>query len=145
MRRDQGRCAVPGCRSSVFVDVHHILPKGEGGTHDTVNLTCMCAAHHRAIHKGQLFVEGTPDSGLVFRHADGSRYGANVCAATAQVMTDVFSALRELGFKETACRQALNVVRPHVGAEPAVDTVLRQALKVMRAGAGVARVCPPGG
>ena len=33
MHRDGGRCVVPGCRDAVFVDVHHLVLRSEGGEH----------------------------------------------------------------------------------------------------------------
>src|SRR5215203_5896997 len=37
LRRDHHRCQVPGCRHSVFVDVHHIRTRKEGGGHELDN------------------------------------------------------------------------------------------------------------
>jgi len=132
MRRDGGQCIVNGCRSGVFLDIHHTVPREEGGTHDPDLLACLCAAHHRAVHKGQLIIEGRHSTGFVFRHADGTAYGATVCPETAQVMSDAFSALRGLGFAETEARRALDFVRTHVGRGASLDDVLRNALRALR-------------
>jgi hypothetical protein len=40
--RDHHACVVPGCRSCVFVDVHHLDPRAEGGSHDPDNLVTLC-------------------------------------------------------------------------------------------------------
>jgi hypothetical protein len=72
LRRDGARCTVTGCRHATFVDVHHVVPRADGGAHASENLITLCSAHHRAIHRGNLFVEGTPSTGLRFRHADGT-------------------------------------------------------------------------
>ena len=50
MRRDRGRCRVPGCRAAAWVDVHHIVPKSCGGTHEAENLVVVCGLC-RARHK----------------------------------------------------------------------------------------------
>jgi hypothetical protein len=34
LRRDGGKCLVPGCRNHAFLEVHHSEPRAEGGTHD---------------------------------------------------------------------------------------------------------------
>ncbi len=108
MQRDSGRCVVPGCRHAVWVDVHHLVPRAEGGRHDPDALVVICGAHHRAIHRGTLFIEGTVSSGLSFLHADGTLYGARALEpARAAAASEAFAALRELGFAETAVRQAL--------------------------------------
>ncbi len=63
MRRHHKRCAVPGCQNHVFVDLHHLDPLGEGGSHDPDRLIALCGAHHRATHAGP------PDQLAPFVHA----------------------------------------------------------------------------
>ncbi|MEQ9325526.1 MAG: HNH endonuclease signature motif containing protein, partial [Polyangiaceae bacterium] len=76
LRRDKKRCVVPGCHNHRFLDLHHVTPRSEGGTHDPDNLATLCGAHHRAAHAGTLVLEGTAPHGFTCRHADGSLYGA---------------------------------------------------------------------
>lgn len=46
-----GACTVDGCGNRYRLEVHHILPRGEGGSHDLDNLTTLCWWHHHvAIH-----------------------------------------------------------------------------------------------
>ena len=59
LRRDHRRCAVPGCRNALFLDLHHIAPRSEGGANDADNLITLCGVHHRAAHRGELVVEGS--------------------------------------------------------------------------------------
>ncbi len=33
-RRDHGKCRVPGCRSARNLEIHHIVRRADGGTHD---------------------------------------------------------------------------------------------------------------
>jgi 5-methylcytosine-specific restriction endonuclease McrA len=128
-QRDGGRCRVPGCRHAVYVDVHHIAPKAEGGSHDPENLVTLCSAHHRALHRGELVAEGRASSALTFRHADGSSYGApHVSPAAAVARATAFRALVSLGFREGEARRALERLSPHVGHEASAESVLRQAL-----------------
>ena len=37
-RRDRGRCVVPGCRAARHLEVHHVVPRALGGTHDPLGL-----------------------------------------------------------------------------------------------------------
>jgi hypothetical protein len=74
-RRDGGRCVVDGCTQSIWLDIHHLTWRTDGGGHDAENLIMLCSAHHTAIHEGRLLVEGRPSMGLSFRHADGASYG----------------------------------------------------------------------
>jgi RuvA, C-terminal domain/HNH endonuclease len=129
MRRDGGRCVVPGCSQGVFVDIHHVVPRSEGGDHDPDRLAVLCCAHHRALHRGQLIIEGRVSAGLVFRHADGTKYGHVVHPRAAAILEEAFRALRSLGFRESEARRALESVRAkaHVG-DPSIQGILRQAL-----------------
>jgi hypothetical protein len=141
MRRDQGRCVVPGCKNTQYVDVHHINPRSEGGHHDPDTLAVTCCAHHRAVHAGRLIIEGSVSTGLRFLHADGTPYGWAVSPKRQELQTKLFSALRGMGFREGESRQALEKVRQKLPAETDMATVLRaalaeltpdQALRVMR-------------
>lgn len=124
VRRQHGRCAVPGCRLATFTDVHHLKPRADGGTHDPDNLCVLCAAHHGALHRGALRIDGTWSQGLTFRHADGTPYGA-----PPELFDDVHAALRGLGFKERESRFMVDEIRPHVGAESSIASILRLALQ----------------
>jgi len=76
LRRDRGRCVVPGCRNARYVDVHHIVPRAAGGKHTPTKLAAMCSAHHKAAHDGRLRIDGTAPDKLRVTHADGRPYGA---------------------------------------------------------------------
>ncbi len=134
MRRQSGRCAVPGCRNSVFTDVHHIRFRSEGGTHDPENLTVVCAVHHAALHRGAIAIEGTWSTGLRFIDADGSRYGAPANPRAAAILTDVHDALTGMGFKDREAKWMVGELRPHVGADGSmrVEDALRRALAIGR-------------
>jgi 5-methylcytosine-specific restriction endonuclease McrA len=66
-RRDHGRCQVPGCRSSKYLELHHVTPRGQGGGHDPSNLLLTCSAHHGQAHRGALHIEGEAPDQLLFR------------------------------------------------------------------------------
>ncbi len=127
MRRHGGRCAVPGCRHAVFLDIHHVDLRSEGGTHDPDRLIVLCGAHHRAQHGGQL-IDGCASKGFTFRHADGARYGGNVNPRTAAAHEEAFVALRSLGFRESESRAALERVRARASEQVSTESVIRQAL-----------------
>jgi hypothetical protein len=136
MRRDGSRCVVPGCRHAVFVDVHHVALRSDGGSHDPDSLVVLCGAHHRAVHRGALIVEGSIAAGLSFRHADGSHYRGNTLSPrSAAAQTQAFAALRRLGFREGEVRRALDALRADdkVHADNA-QQVVRAALRVLTTG-----------
>jgi len=141
LRRDGGRCVVPGCRHATFVDIHQLVLRSEGGDHDEDGLVVLCSAHHRAQHRGRLLIEGRVSTGLRFRHADGRGYGAEVDAASAAAHAEAFRALRGLGFREGEAQRALATVRDraHVGGSGVTD-VIRAALGVLANSRGHLRV-----
>jgi hypothetical protein len=60
-RRDGGRCRVDGCRSSRGLELHHLIHRADGGSHDASNIILVCSACHQAHHAGILTISGTAD------------------------------------------------------------------------------------
>lgn len=127
LRRDGRHCQVPGCRHGTFVDVHHIVPRADGGRNVAENLLTLCSAHHRAIHRGELLLDTAPDGAHRFFHADGTEYGNVPTAAFADARARAARALRWMGFRETEAQRAL----ARVSAEPATSAehLIRAALR----------------
>jgi len=50
--RDDLRCQHPGCDEMRlrWLEVHHRIPRAEGGTHDLDNLITLCRRHHAEHH-----------------------------------------------------------------------------------------------
>jgi hypothetical protein len=70
-RRDGGRCQTRGCRSARGIEIHHIVRRTDGGTHEPANLTLRCSSCHAGHHRGTLTISGTaPDRLEVRRHHD---------------------------------------------------------------------------
>ncbi len=129
MRRDRKRCVVPGCNNHRFLDVHHVDPRAEGGTHDPERLAVLCGAHHRAAHAGSLSVGGMGSTCFVFHHADGTPYGAAPSLPAMDVARQVVAMLEGMGFKATRARALVDEARATVGANDAA-ALLRAALRV---------------
>jgi hypothetical protein len=133
VRREHGRCAVPGCRSSRYLDIHHIRSRADGGDHDPANLCLLCDAHHTAVHRGFLIIEGRAPHGLRFLHADGASYGApTVTPRVAEHAADAFLALKQLGFKESQARRGVDAALAHVGRDAPLEELIRAALSATR-------------
>lgn len=47
-RRDGYRCAL--CDSTRYLQIHHAVPRGEGGTNSRQNLVCLCSDCHALAH-----------------------------------------------------------------------------------------------
>jgi hypothetical protein len=132
MRRDGGQCMAPGCRHATFLDLHHLLLRSEGGDHDPDTLVVLCGAHHRAAHHGTLIIEGRVSTGLVFRHADGTKYGDVASSRMVAVHAEAFAGLRSLGFRELEVRGALARIRAEESSvDDNVERVLRKALDML--------------
>jgi hypothetical protein len=134
LRRDHGRCVVPGCRNARFLDIHHVEPRSEGGRNEADNLITLCGAHHRAAHRGELVVAGEVSAGVRFRRADGRDYGRAPEARAAEIRAKAFGALRGLGFREGEVRRALaGSCRRDDGLEASVEHLVRDALAKLTA------------
>ncbi len=129
LRRDRERCQVRGCTHATFLDLHHIVPRSEGGQHELENLITICGAHHRAAHRVGLLITGSATK-THFRHADGSDYGHAERPHTIAAHTQVFSALRQLGFREKDIQAVLGVLRKQNDLrEAGAERLLRDALQ----------------
>jgi 5-methylcytosine-specific restriction endonuclease McrA len=51
LARDRRRCTTPGCRSTHFLEVHHVTPRGQGGSNRAENLITLCSRCHRFAHE----------------------------------------------------------------------------------------------
>ena len=66
-RRDRGRCRVPGCRSTRCLEIHHIVARSLGGSHELENMVLICDSCHAALHRGLLAISGTSADLVVTR------------------------------------------------------------------------------
>ncbi len=51
LARERHRCQGKGCENTHYLEVHHIVPRARGGTHDPENLTTLCSACHALVHR----------------------------------------------------------------------------------------------
>jgi hypothetical protein len=65
VKRDRGRCQVPGC-SGHADQLHHIVFRSHGGSDDPANRVSLCAIHHRSIHLGYVAVSGSAPDALTW-------------------------------------------------------------------------------
>jgi hypothetical protein len=126
--RDRGRCVVPGCRNATFVDLHHLDLRSEGGSNEPDNLVVLCGAHHSALHRGRLRIDGKVSTGLRVRHADGTAYGLMPSPVLAEASARAFAGLRNLGFSEKIARASLERALSSAPANATAETLLRSAV-----------------
>ena len=140
-RRDGGRCQTPGCRSARGLELHHIVARADGGSHDPSNLTLRCSACHAGHHAGTLTIRGTaPDQLETIRrrpdHAAPVGAVASIRAPVGATRLDdaggrsqAREALVGLGWSRTIARAAVDDACAHVGRSAAIEVVIRDALR----------------
>lgn len=130
LQRDERRCRVPGCRNATFLDLHHLRPRSEGGSHTPENLVTVCSAHHRALHRGELHSEG---GAVQFRLRPLGDARPKPSPPASGVEAKVFSGLCQLGFRTGQVRAVMAELthRSELAAAPPQQW-LREALKRLR-------------
>ena len=51
LARDRHTCQAPGCGRRRFLEVHHVVPRGRGGSNEPGNLVTLCSGCHRLMHE----------------------------------------------------------------------------------------------
>jgi hypothetical protein len=70
--RAKGRCEIPGCRNRLWLVIHHLQHRGDGGDHHPTDLVCLCTGHHRLHHDGHLGIARATDGRIVVTRADAT-------------------------------------------------------------------------
>lgn len=116
-RRDGGRCRVPGCRSARALEIHHIIHRENGGTHELANLILACSSCHQAHHDRRITISGTADA------LEVKRPGVHVGARS-----EATQALVRLGWKRKAARRAVDAAVREIGECATAEPLVRKAL-----------------
>ena len=141
LRRDRGRCRVPGCKNARFVDVHHVVPRGKGGDHTPSRLAAMCSAHHQAAHDGRLKVDLDKRGRLRVVHADGRPYGSPPPHRVVKTGVTKPRAAKSRAAKPRAAK--LHAAKPRA-AKPGAAKPRAAKLRAAKPGAAKARAAKPG-
>lgn len=133
-RRDGGRCRIDGCRSARGLEVHHLVHRADGGSHDPSNLILACSSCHQAHHAGTLTISGTADRLDVRRRGESAPAGAHVGAArsqldTAILRTEARAALTGLGWKAAVAHAAVERAAAALGADMTIEQLIFASLK----------------
>jgi hypothetical protein len=127
--RDGGRCQTPGCRSSRGLEIHHIVHRDDGGSHDPSNLSLRCSACHRAHHAGKLTIMGTAPDRLETRPHGEPAPAPTPESDDAIMRAQTSDALAAMGWKATIARDAVAAAASHVGRDATIETWVRAALR----------------
>ncbi|HEY4059783.1 MAG TPA: HNH endonuclease, partial [Kofleriaceae bacterium] len=130
--RDKGVCQTPGCRSCIGLEIHHIIARSEGGTHDPSNLTLRCSACHQAHHEGRLRISGTaPDCIVTERAMPITELAGTRAFDDAALRADAISAMRQLGWKPHIATTSVDAALARIGPGRPLDEILRAALQAV--------------
>jgi hypothetical protein len=132
-RRDGGRCQTPGCRSSVGLELHHVIPRADRGSHDPANLRLQCSACHLALHRGTLAITTTATGELEARRCNEPPPQASASASAELDATIVRAQARDalvgLGWRPSIARAAVDEAWSHVRSDAALEPLIREALR----------------
>lgn len=150
-RRDEGRCQTPGCRSCRGLELHHIVARADGGSHDPSNLTLRCGACHRAHHLGLITISGiaphalitkrnTPIAPVALSHEERIPSHMNEPVALprqsispkferVKLRADLIAALKASGWKSGVASRAVDEACAHVGTDVPFAELLRESFR----------------
>lgn len=152
-QRDDGRCRFPGCRAIRNCDLHHLEPWARGGKHVPSNIIVLCSGHHKLLHEGLIAITGTAPDQLAFvrdgepvadTRAPTEIRATNELRATAEAdkkqsrfaavatLTQAKAALRDLGYKARAAKDAIDRAYARVGKNADVATLVQTVLALDR-------------
>ncbi|MEO7736199.1 MAG: HNH endonuclease signature motif containing protein [Kofleriaceae bacterium] len=146
-RRDRGRCRVPGCRSTRGLELHHLVRRADGGSHDASNIVLICSACHQSHHDSRLMITGT--AAEIEAHRDGAHVGANVATESdsmigkedgdttdkldfAKQRTQANDALVRMGWKPKEAHAAIAMASATVAPHATLEAWIREALRHCR-------------
>ncbi len=127
--REGGRCQTPGCRSSIGLEIHHLVRRADGGSHEPGNLRLQCSSCHMALHRGTLVINPNESGRLATSRRDGRPAGSSAALDTTIVRIQARDALVSLGWKQSIARAAVDEAWSHVGPAAAVEILIREALR----------------
>jgi len=128
-RRDHGRCQTPGCRSARGLEIHHIVHRTDGGSHDPSNLTLRCSACHQNHHAGSLIITGTAPDRLEVQRREEPAAEAATKLDMAMLRAQARDALVALGWKPAIARAAVDDAASHMGHDASLEQLIREALR----------------
>ncbi len=130
-RRDGGKCTVTSCRSAAHLELHHIVAREDGGTHDAENIAVICDGCHASLHRGQLTITGKAPHDLVVTrvHDTMAHVGQPSRLDRATIPVEARTALVTLGYKKHEAAAAVAAARAHIGGDVALDVLIREALR----------------
>jgi hypothetical protein len=113
---------ITGCRSARGLELHHLVHRADGGSHDASNILLACSSCHQSHHAGTLKISGTADHVEVHRpwQAAGGRDVAIHTRATGR--TDAHMGVADAA---SPLAGAAEVTSPDASAGVHVDAASR--------------------
>lgn len=130
-RRDGGKCTLPDCRAAANLELHHIIARADGGTHEASQIILLCDGHHAALHRGAIKITGTAPDQLLITRLDEKpvAHVGHSKLADAAILVEARTALVGLGFKRHEAVTAIEAARQDLGPSITLEAILREALR----------------
>ena len=129
-RRDGGKCTLASCRSAANLELHHIIARTDGGTHEPAQIVLLCDSHHTALHSGLITITGrAPDKLVVTGVHESVAHVVHSKLDLATMLVEARAALTSLGYKKHEAASAVDAARDHVGTSTTLEVVIREALR----------------
>jgi hypothetical protein len=112
---------VDGCRSARGLELHHIVHRADGGSHDAKNIALVCSACHLAHHRGALTITGTAEH-LVIHRSGSVIPSADANERAAGVTTSATGAGAHMGAADVVAPVADGDAQAQAAIEPALRT-----------------------
>jgi hypothetical protein len=126
------------------LEIHHLVHRTDGGSHDPLNLALLCSSCHQAHHSGTLTVTGTAEHLEVRRPAEpitmagahvgavakgNGHVGASAKLDTVMIRTQAKEALVGLGWKPAIANAAVAAASAALGTEATLERLIFEALR----------------
>ena len=132
-RRDGGKCTLASCRSAANLELHHIIARSDGGTHEPSQIVLLCDSHHTALHQGRIAITGrAPDKLVVTGVNESPAHVGHSKLDQATMLVEARMALVTLGYKKHEAASAVDAAHTHAGTGATLEVVIREALRRCR-------------
>lgn len=146
--RDRYTCRLCG-KTGGELQVHHIMPRSEGGTDIPENLVTLCPKCHAALHVGKLRGEKKKKAeGLLGGPVSTLKYATQMNSIRKQLLRNHPEAIETFGYVTSENRIALGLRKNAVKFPHALDAAVIAAggrMPVWRNNAVLKKVCIPEG
>jgi hypothetical protein len=109
LMRDRYQCTYCD-KKNTRLEVHHIVPRHQGGKDTIQNLTTLCQSCHEKLHQGKITINDRGISGFKDKIAQRTMQGKSYLYQTLEKLAPVS---KVFGYQTAECRQSLGLPKEH--------------------------------